>query len=297
MQRFSALYFAIIVSLLVVVAGLLHALKQHPPYAPEIHANQQPERGLQDKNEGNSEAENRPRVVPSGPAIGKFGEHERKPETKDHGEEGTEFWPPLYGYRLKITDTLIAGFTALLFWATWLLWRATRRLVSGADDTSRRQLRAYVSGSVFHISSFDVDELAIFKIRLENVGITPARKVAHHSVVVVAPEPLPDSFEFPPITTPLSNPANIFPKQGFEGSTVATSIFTSEERTRIIAGTSRIYCVGEIFYETAFGQECHTRFCVAAVADQETMRKLASGYRKADLTVTFHIARIGNEDT
>jgi hypothetical protein len=59
-------------------------------------------------------------------------------------QNGTEFWPPFFGYRLKVTDTLIVVFTAFLFATTFFLWLATRNLVSGADDASQRQLRAYV---------------------------------------------------------------------------------------------------------------------------------------------------------
>jgi hypothetical protein len=159
-------------------------------------------------------------------------------------------------------------------------------------------LRAYLSGTVFHVSSFDKDELLIFKFRIENVGLTPARKVVHHAEVVVAPEPLPDNYIFPAIATPFSNPANIFPKQSFEGATTAISLITAEEKLQIIDGSARIYCCGEIFYEDVFGKnDCKTAFCASAVADSETMKKLASGYRKPDLKVNFHIARTGNSDT
>jgi hypothetical protein len=58
--------------------------------------------------------------------------------------EGTEFWSPFYGYRVKITDSLLVLFTLLLFFATLALWLSTRRLVNNADDTARAQLRAYV---------------------------------------------------------------------------------------------------------------------------------------------------------
>lgn len=58
--------------------------------------------------------------------------------------QGTEYWPPIFGYRLKVTDTLVALFTGGLFVATWLLWEATKKLVQGAELTAERQLRAYV---------------------------------------------------------------------------------------------------------------------------------------------------------
>jgi hypothetical protein len=53
-------------------------------------------------------------------------------------EEGTEFWPPLFGYRLKITDTLLVTVTFLLFAATLALWLATRRLVKSGENTAKR---------------------------------------------------------------------------------------------------------------------------------------------------------------
>jgi hypothetical protein len=44
----------------------------------------------------------------------------------------------------KNAESIIALFTIILGIATWLLWRATKRLVEGADRTAERQLRAYV---------------------------------------------------------------------------------------------------------------------------------------------------------
>jgi len=45
----------------------------------------------------------------------------------------------------KNAESIIALFTVILGIATWFLWRATKRLVEGAEDTAQRQLRAYVS--------------------------------------------------------------------------------------------------------------------------------------------------------
>jgi hypothetical protein len=70
-------------------------------------------------------------------------------------EEGTEFWPPLFGYRLKITDTLLVTVTFLLF---ALLWRCGWQLggsVKSGENTAKRQLRAYI---VATIKGWDVPE-------------------------------------------------------------------------------------------------------------------------------------------
>src|SRR5947209_1045178 len=44
----------------------------------------------------------------------------------------------------KNAESIIALFTIILGIATWLLWRATKKLVKGAEATAKRQLRAYV---------------------------------------------------------------------------------------------------------------------------------------------------------
>jgi hypothetical protein len=132
--------------------------------------------------------------------------------SNEQGDEGTEFWPPIFGHRLKITDTLIALFTALLFIATFLLWVATRNLVRGADDTSQRQLRAYLGVERIQLSSQNLDA-ADYKpagrfrglvhrdfllVTVRNFGSTPAYDVRIWVNWQTMPfaQRLPDAFEF-----------------------------------------------------------------------------------------------------
>src|SRR5258707_854604 len=90
---------------------------------PRVPAQQQTNRGIGNQEEPNT-------------ATG-TSENKRAHNEQDGGEQGPEFWPPLFGYRLKLTDTLLVLFTAALFIATWFL-------VTGAEKTAERQLRAYV---------------------------------------------------------------------------------------------------------------------------------------------------------
>jgi hypothetical protein len=68
----------------------------------------------------------------------------------------SEYWT-IAEHELKITDTLVAVFTALLFFATLLLFFATRALVLGAEKTAERQLRAYVFAQVDCLKRVDND--------------------------------------------------------------------------------------------------------------------------------------------
>jgi hypothetical protein len=90
-------------------------------------------------------------------------------------DQASEFWT-IFGHRLKITDTLLVLFTFTLWWATL-------GLVSGADETAERDLRAYVlledtffiyAGEAPRIDSPDREFTDVHKLRIKNFGQTPA---------------------------------------------------------------------------------------------------------------------------
>jgi hypothetical protein len=95
-------------------------------------------------------------------------------ELPSQAPQGTEFWPPLFGYRLKVTDTLLVTVTFLLFAATFALWWSTRRLVKSGENTAKRQLRAYI---VATIKGCDVPEtndgIFTFHLAIKNTGLHP----------------------------------------------------------------------------------------------------------------------------
>jgi hypothetical protein len=116
-----------------------------PRNAPGIDPRQHPENTIQPQQQGTLEQRGTAPAATAVPQSSTYpGERKGGADGKHSEEEGSEFWPALFGYRLKVTDTLIAAFTGLLFFATVALWSATRRLVSGAEQTAERQLRAYV---------------------------------------------------------------------------------------------------------------------------------------------------------
>jgi hypothetical protein len=85
-------------------------------------------------------------------------------------DQGTEFWPPVFGYRLKVSDTLLVLVTFLLFAATY-------DLVKSAERTAKRQLRAYLG-----IENITITQVAVGKkpqaiVEVQNFGQTPAYDV------------------------------------------------------------------------------------------------------------------------
>lgn len=57
-----------------------------------------------------------------------------KTNTENREEQGTEFWPSFFGLRLKITDSLLVLFTAILAIFTWCLHRSTHKLWKAGED-------------------------------------------------------------------------------------------------------------------------------------------------------------------
>jgi hypothetical protein len=89
---------------------------------------------------------------------------------------------------------VLAVFTARLWFSTEKLSESTKRLVEGAEDTARRQLRAYI---VIHGKNVrQRPGRFISDIEIVNTGQTPAYDVIAIARTAVLPFPLPSDFDF-----------------------------------------------------------------------------------------------------
>jgi hypothetical protein len=188
-------------------------IPSHPPRAPEIKTEQQSNR-LQDDETPKADQSHSTEPVPHSQSIISASASDKSgTEAVNREEQGTEFWPPLFGYRLKVTDTLLALFTAGFFLVTLFLWLATRNLVRGADDTSQRQLRAYVGVQQIELRcvGFGIPDYQpaprtigyqhkdLLLVTLKNYGLTPAYDVRLWVNWYTMPygERLPADFAYP----------------------------------------------------------------------------------------------------
>jgi hypothetical protein len=183
-------------------------------------------------------------------------------ELRPRGEEGTEYWPPIRGYRLKVTDTLIAVFTALLFWAVWVLWRAIRRLIQNAERSSERQLRAYLAVVPKTVAGFRPNVAGKIEWVVKNLGQTPAQKVRHRYNFAVLPHPLPPRHKFAEPAREIANAPALLPRDettiSFDGEA-----FTAQQVEAVSRNEARIYCWGTTEYEDVFRVTWQTRFSVS----------------------------------
>ena len=162
---------------------------------------------------------------------------------------------PVALYTLALTV-----FTGALGTATFFLWRDTRRLAAGAEETSERQLRAYVMIESANVEDFKIGQIPSPTVIVKNSGHTPARDV---TVWVSA------GFDTFPLSIPIPRrpqaalpPAPIAPggTLTFGPTRLPQGPLPKANMDMLRAGTHAIYLLGEIRYTDAFGHKRETDF-------------------------------------
>jgi hypothetical protein len=164
-----------------------------------------------------------------------------------------------------------------------------------AQESTERDLRAYVAGVPTFIFSFDAEHLTKIKFAIINSGKTPAYEETHQAEIIICPNPLPPGYVFPPIGGSSSPPIALFPNVPFYGTKISDKCFTADEIDGVRKGSMAIYVFGEIHYRDAFQKERWTKFSSIVLADKPTMKKLTSNYGPSDLKVDFGAAPAGND--
>ncbi len=232
-----------------------------PPHdkSPGVQAKQEADSGLKGQGDTNApdyKAEKPPAAIPQAPSRSLQNDAEAKAGQSQ--EEGTEFWPPFYGVRLKITDSLLALFTLLLWWST-------ARLVRGADKTAERQLRAYVTSNHWSLAEQTSTTMLQVQIAAFNTGQTPAYDIYLFAKCDVFPYPLPKDTSFPEFTDDVRSVSTVG-SQKFILTTADMDRFLSDiELKEIRSGSKRIYAFGIGRYKDIFRVTRTTKFCYAVI--------------------------------
>jgi hypothetical protein len=176
----------------------------------------------------------------------------------------------------------LAVLTLVLAFGTLFLWRATRALVRGADDTSQRQLRAYVGVERIKLNGAGLSDPAykpvdttaagyvhrdFLEVILKNFGLTPAydMRLWVNWQPMPYPQRLPDVFKYPDhgATSPdqpgptLSQ--NILHKDQAHTGTIA--IFDLRPFISTQRQETMLYIYGHIDYRDIYGKRWQATFC------------------------------------
>jgi hypothetical protein len=190
------------------------------------------------------------------------GEESQCTKPKDWKEWGSFAW--CRSWEFLDAERIIAAFTVILAFATYALWRATDKLVRGADKNAERQLRPYVHASVAH---FFWDQNGVRAIvELTNSGETPATFFELGAISQTAPR---DAGHL------INIPADLqyrrwAPLGGGKSSTIGVRGIVSDEQIDPFAvdardvldakGEKNFYVLGRIRYGDVFGSEYETEF-------------------------------------
>lgn len=197
-------------------------------------------------------------------------------------DQGTEFWPSLFGYRLRVTDTLVALFTFLLFLATWGLWLATKKLVRGAEQTAEQQLRAYV---YFKEAKATVSS-DTWKInyRIDNFGQTPA-----HGVRLLLKAKVVDWIEGKPSEVPVPDGVETLGSMAPHGDFLELEATAEGSATldEIKEGRKAVYLTGNIVYRIVSGdghRETNFRYYVGGDQGYDDSGEMSADTKGNDAT-------------
>jgi hypothetical protein len=190
-----------------------------------------------------------------------------------------------------LTFLLLAasGYTA--YEATIASGAATRQ-AAVAEDTEKRQLRAYIGlippPDNQIINNFTPPTKPTVHLTPKNFGLTPAYEARHETGSGVFVYPLPKSFLYPiqKAATP-PNPITIFPGN-FDIAGINTNwtrALSSDEIASIQDDRAeRLYFWGTVSYRDAFGDPHYTNFCISfyALTSTETQREPCPDHNDSD---------------
>lgn len=159
----------------------------------------------------------------------------------------------------------VGSFTLLLVVVTaWLVW-ATIKLWRGAEDTAKRQLRAYISVESGMNWRQDQRRKTVFEFRpvVENNGQTPANKVRIISMIEVRAPIVPPDFDFDIPDTfvgALGSVTTIGAGKTKIHSRILPAKLTRAELKEIAKGSKCFHVWGVVRYDDIFDQPHTTNF-------------------------------------
>jgi hypothetical protein len=185
------------------------------------------------------------------------------------------------------TETIIAIATVGLFIVTTalavytaLLWRATGRLVKGAEDTAERQLRAYVCVEKSTGAEAREDPMwPAFKIVVRNFGRTPAYDFVGQVGVGVDVYPLASPPAPPPegVDTSLRSSTILGPDCESTFMAVFRNKPDPAQVRAINEGRAAMWVRGFFTYRDAFGKARQTTCCLVWRDPVKGLQQYSSG--------------------
>lgn len=156
--------------------------KTPTPGEPSHVPKEQSARESKDPHDDKRGTQESPLIIKVLPSPNTNGEADKVAQHQE-GKATPDWWLVI------LTGGLVVA-TAVLSVVTTFLWRATERLVKGADNTAKRQLRAYIAVKeddepIQDIAGPDNGHALEIRMVMKNVGQTPAFKLTQWTSAIV----------------------------------------------------------------------------------------------------------------
>ena len=161
---------------------------------------------------------------------------------------------------IALFTAVVAIFTARLWRSTQKLWTVTNRTLQHAEQTSRKELRAYVSVEPLGIAEYAGHNLLVGRFKVGNIGKIPARDVSIYSTIALDVDPARRDFA---IGTPRISPTVLQPGAkmefvSYEGYPIPADQLDRDKPLKL---AGYLYVWGEVLYTDEFHTVGWTSFC------------------------------------
>jgi hypothetical protein len=163
--------------------------------------------------------------------------------------------------------TVIALFTIVLALFTIKLATSTDRLVAGADQTAKRQLRAYVLVDSVSIADLAIQSRTHTVAVVKNFGLTPAYNLKQWSVMECGPFPVVTEIPLDG-TAPERSGTSIIGPGGITSHVAKLERWlTPNDVSGLQGGEMAMYLKGTITYDDIFGESHRTEYMLFTGGD------------------------------
>jgi len=161
---------------------------------------------------------------------------------------------------VAVFTAVLAIFTARLWRSSEKLWTVTNRSLENAEQTSRKELRAYVSVEPLGISDYAGHNLLVGRFKVRNIGKIPARDVSIYSTIGSDADAMRSEF---PIGTARISPTVLQPGaemefMSYEGYPVPADQLDADQPLKL---AGYLYVWGEVLYSDDLNTMGWTSFC------------------------------------
>jgi hypothetical protein len=155
---------------------------------------------------------------------------------------------------------ILAIFAARLWRSTDKLWNVTNQTLAHTEETSKKELRAYISVEPLGINEYVGHNYLIGHFRIRNIGKLPAKNVSIYSTIQLDSDGARKNFTIGPlrVSPTVLQPGAVMEFGSYAGYPIPTDQLESSEPLQL---KGYLYVWGEVLYTDEFDTVGWTAFC------------------------------------